>query len=707
MKKKNLIKGLILLAVILNLTTSFGQSVVINEIVTDPQQDWSTNDFNGILGTGSINQGTDEFIELYIKTAGLDLTNWTIELLDGTNVIGDLTSTGAFDDSNYITSGSGTFTNTEIGDFLVLGNVDGNGQMNISITINLKDSGGVIIDTVTLGGGAGEAPSGNAGTIGDESVQRIPNGTDTDTHDSDFSKGVTSLGALNPTQVSWDGSSSSDWSNALNWAAGSVPISSDNVYISSGLTNYPTVTSVVTVNYLTIASGATLKATNTFTANVTYNRTLTNGSQWYYISSPVVGETYNDAWATANSVTSGQNNNKGLSWYDNTSYDTDTGAEDTETGYWRYLQSDDSNNGSFNVGQGYGVITSSPTTVSFIGTGINTSSQTRSITTDVSNFNMVGNPFTSFLNLGDFYIDNPKTTVLAETEAYFWNGSSYDTKTSGLHSDYEIAPGQGFFIEAAVDTNLTFDISDTNHLADTAEDADTFKKSSRPEIHLFLSDGATSRYSNFYYIDGTTTGFDSGYDGKLFGGVTQSFALYSHLVSDSEGKHFQLQSLPKDNYENMIIPVGISADAGKEITFTAEALNLPSEMNVFLEDREKESFTNLKDENSNYSINVTNTLNGIGRFYLHTSTNNVLSTDKFNSENLSVYKLDNSTIRITGLERGKTEVILYSILGEKNLKQSFNSNGIEDIPLPKVSRGIYIIKLQTETGIISKKIILE
>jgi len=122
MKKKNLIKGLILLAVILNLTTSFGQSVVINEIVTDPQQDWSTNDFNGILGTGSINQGTDEFIELYIKTAGLDLTNWTIELLDGTNVIGDLTSTGAFDDSNYITSDSGTFTNTEIGDFLVLGN---------------------------------------------------------------------------------------------------------------------------------------------------------------------------------------------------------------------------------------------------------------------------------------------------------------------------------------------------------------------------------------------------------------------------------------------------------------------------------------------------------------------------------------------------------------------------------------------------------
>lgn len=706
MKKKNLIKGLILLAVILNLTTSFGQSVVINEIVTDPQQDWSTNDFNGILGTGSINQGTDEFIELYIKTAGLDLTNWTIELLDGTNVIGALTSTGAFDDSNYITSGSGTFTNTEIGDFLVLGDVDGTGKMNNSITINLKDSGGVIIDTVTLGAGAVEAPSGNAGTIGDESVQRIPNGTDTDIDDSDFSKGITSLGTLNPTQVSWDGSSSTNWSNALNWATGSVPISSDNVYISSGLINYPTVTSVVTVNYLTIASGATLKATNTFTANVTYNRTLTNGSQWYYMSSPVAVETYNDDWATANSVTSGQNNNKGLSWYDNTSYDTDTGAGDTETGYWRYLQSDDSNNGLFNVGQGYGVITSSSTTVSFIGTGINTSSQTSPITTGISNFNLVGNPFTSFLNLGDFYVDNPKTTVLAETEAYFWNGSSYDTKTSGLHSTYEIAPGQGFFIEAAVDTNLTFDISDTNHLADTAEGADTFQKSSRPEIHLFLSDGATSRYSNFYYIDGTTTGFDSGYDGKLFGGVTQSFALYSHLVSSSEGKYFQLQSLPKDNYENMVIPIGINADAGKEITFSTETLNLPTGLKVYLEDRETNTFNRLDGANK-YTITLTETSNGIGRFYLHTAQNTLNLNTNLILEKISIYKTDHTTLRIVGLSQGKTTIKLFNMLGKQLLNSCFTKIGVQDISLPQLSTGIYLIQLESEKGTLNKKIILD
>ena len=705
MKKKNLIKGLILLAVILNLTISFGQSVVINEIVTDPQQDWSSTSFTTPPGYSS--GSNDEWIELYIRSASIDLTGWTIELNDGSNVSGNLTSTGAFAVSNYITSGTGSFTNSEAGDFLVLGNVVGGGNINNSITINLKDSTGLIIDTVTLGGGAGEAPSGNAGTIGDESVQRIPNGTDTNTHDSDFSKGVTSLGALNPTQVSWDGSSSTDWSNALNWATGSVPISSDNVYISSGLTNYPTVTSVVTINYLTIASGATLKATNTFTANVTYNRTLTNGSQWYYMSSPVVGETYNDAWATANSVISGQNNNKGLSWYDNTSYDTDTGTGDTETGYWRYLQSDDSNNGSFNVGQGYGVITSSSTTVSFIGTGINTSSQTRAITTDVSNFNMVGNPFTSFLNLGDFFVDNPKTTVLAETEAYFWNGSSYDTKTSGLHSTYEIAPGQGFFIEAVVDTNLTFDISDTNHLANTAEGADTFQKSSRPEIHLFLSDGATSRYSNIYYIDGTTTGYDSGYDGKLFGGVTQSFALYSHLVSGSEGKHFQLQSLPKDNYENMVIPIGINADAGKEITFSTEVLNLPTGLKVYLEDRETNTFTRLDELGNKYTIILNETSNGIGRFYLHTTESTLSSNTNSVFKNIRIYKTDHTTLRIIGLSPGKTTIKLFNMLGKQLLNSSFTTNDVHDISLPQLSTGIYLIQLESEKGTLNNKIILE
>ncbi|CAN0456122.1 unnamed protein product, partial [Discosporangium mesarthrocarpum] len=172
--------------------------VVINEVVTDPQQDWSTNGFNGTIGAGSVTQGTDEWVELFIQSAGIDFTGWTIELNDGTDVSGDLTTTGAFDAQNYVTAGSGTFNNTESGDYLVLGNVDGSGAMNnTGLTINLKDPGGAIVDAVVIGGGGGEAPSGNATSTTNESVQRIPNGTDTDTDNSDFVKAGASIGAAN------------------------------------------------------------------------------------------------------------------------------------------------------------------------------------------------------------------------------------------------------------------------------------------------------------------------------------------------------------------------------------------------------------------------------------------------------------------------------------------------------------------------------
>ncbi|MGF1759504.1 tandem-95 repeat protein [Photobacterium sagamiensis] len=169
--------------------------VVINEVVTDPQQDWSTNGFNGTIDAGAISSGTDEWIELLINSDGIDLTGWTLELLDGSGIGGDLSNTGAFDVSNYL--GSGSFANTVSGDYLVLGDVDGAGEMNNSgLTINLKDPGGAIVDAVVIGG-VGQAPSGNAADIYSETVQRYTNGLDTDVDSDDFTIGIASMGSAN------------------------------------------------------------------------------------------------------------------------------------------------------------------------------------------------------------------------------------------------------------------------------------------------------------------------------------------------------------------------------------------------------------------------------------------------------------------------------------------------------------------------------
>ncbi|MCK5522439.1 MAG: ExeM/NucH family extracellular endonuclease, partial [Thiomargarita sp.] len=168
--------------------------ILINEIVTDPQQDWSTNGFTDEIGNGNVSN-IDEWVELYIATAGLNLTDWTIELNDGSDISSDLTNSGAFQVSNYIAFNGGKFTNTAEGDYLVLGNVKGSGAMNNDITIVLKDPTTIIIDEVQIGGGG--APDGNSTGVADEAVARLPNATDTNNNANDFNKMTATIGSTN------------------------------------------------------------------------------------------------------------------------------------------------------------------------------------------------------------------------------------------------------------------------------------------------------------------------------------------------------------------------------------------------------------------------------------------------------------------------------------------------------------------------------
>jgi hypothetical protein len=42
--------------------------VVINEVVTDPQTDWSSNGFNGVPGNAAVGPG-DEFVDRIVLSA--------------------------------------------------------------------------------------------------------------------------------------------------------------------------------------------------------------------------------------------------------------------------------------------------------------------------------------------------------------------------------------------------------------------------------------------------------------------------------------------------------------------------------------------------------------------------------------------------------------------------------------------------------------
>ena len=156
----------------------------------------------------------------------------------------------------------------------------------------------------------------------------------------------------------------------------------------------------------------------------------------------------------------------------------------------------------------------------------------------------------------------------------------------------------------------------------------------------------------------------------------------------------------------MVIPIGVKAAAGKEIVFSTNTLNLPEGIKVFLEDRLINTFTRLDEANSEYKILLSEALNGIGRFYIHTKTSSVLNVDSNLLESISVYAFKN-TLKIAGLQKGEASVKIFNILGKQILNTSFNSNGVKEIALPRLAKGVYIVQLTTDAGKLNKKIILE
>jgi hypothetical protein len=222
-----------------------------------------------------------------------------------------------------------------------------------------------------------------------------------------------------------------------------------------------------------------------------------------------------------------------------------------------------------------------------------------------------------------------------------------------------------------------------------------------------ITDGSANRFARINYVDNATTGFDNGFDGETFGGIVNTVDVFTHLVSNSEGKKFQVQSLPNSDFENILVPVGVKAAAGKEITFSVEAMNLPEDLKVFLEDKTTNTITRLDEANATYKVTLSESLDGIGRFYLHTKASGVLGTETVDFENVSVYAINNNTLRVVGIPSGNSSVKLFNILGKQVMQTSFSSTGVQDISLPKLSTGIYLVQLETSSGKLNKKIVLE
>ena len=204
------------------------------------------------------------------------------------------------------------------------------------------------------------------------------------------------------------------------------------------------------------------------------------------VASPVSGETYNNAYADAESLATSTTNTslRGLGFYT-------TGA----TPPWSYLIDDDTNSGTFNSGLGYAMKRASSGQVKFIG-NLNTDDAGVTLTTGASQlsvgFNLLGNPYTSFINSQTFLSDNSNLSQ----QIWVWDqtgGGNYSVKIP--IDDFQIAPGQGFFVKFNSGTSINF--AESNQ---SVQGTDTFLNPDlRTEIKLSMTDGVKNRYTKLYF----------------------------------------------------------------------------------------------------------------------------------------------------------------------------------------------------------------
>ncbi|WP_155810460.1 T9SS type A sorting domain-containing protein [Polaribacter sp. Hel_I_88] len=537
-----------------------------------------------------------------------------------------------------------------------------------------------------------------------------------------------------------------DWSDPTTWDTGVVPTMNDNVLISHQVRVFSENNQAndVTINNpdglllinvqksLTIHGNLVNNDAIRFNNNgigqemgtvilkgtysggnvtVNYKASLPNEDNWFLIGSPLQDVAISDFIANSSTIRKNASLENSIGFYNDSkpqgakyTYFTDEAALEA---------------GNFTYGKGYAALIDAPGGVEsdnkFQFKGLfNTSDVAIKISDAGNGFNLLGNPYTTFLfaNIDGNETDNIlsyNASVLEENTLWLYESSTGAMLTKNLgDTGFEIAPIQGFFVKAKIGggTDQNFRITEAMQTHNTS--GSVFYKSAynkRFQIDLKITEGQNSSSTSIRYIAGTTTDWDNGYDSSTFNGDA-NLEIATQLVTNNNGKNLAIQSLPNTAFETAVIPISIIADANKEITISAAIQNLPNGHYVFVEDREANKFTELNDNNPSFSFKPDTVVSGAGRFYLHT-TSAVLNIDSEVVENVAIYTTDTSTLKIIGLQSGNTDVKIFSTLGKKVAETFFHSNGAKEIALSNLCRGIYIVQVNTKSKTIRKKVILE
>ena len=501
-------------------------------------------------------------------------------------------------------------------------------------------------------------------------------------------------------QITWTGSTDTDWETPTNWVGGVLPTSNDDVIIPD-VTNQPIIGIMTNAecNNLSIQSGSslTIKSESTSTGSlivqgiatgtVTAQRYMTTG-MWHHISSPIMGQSIqsflNENLFQLSNQNKSNDNRRSMKIYDEA------------TDNWGPLFTT-STSGNLDDAKGYSMWVNSSGTISFSGT-LRTGSTNIDVTHENFGWNLVGNPYSSAIAITKktgkncFLSINKKKIDGSYAAIYLWDGSvqNYIIINNSGNAKCWVQMGQAFIVKVKIgETQLDFTPGMQQHQNNALLKSGEVEW---PEIKLKATLANFGSSTLIRFNEEMSLGLDTSYDAGI---LKTEFNLYTKLVDDN-GIDFGIQCLP-ETYDSLIIPLGIDSKTGGEITFSAETLNLPATCSVIIEDKSTGTFNSL-DAGDLYKATLADKTTGTGRFYLHTSqlTTGITSQLSGNEFKLKAYQA-NSEIIIEGEVRSRTQACLFDINGRKLGQYKLQEGNYNRITTPQLASGIYLLNV-TEPG---------
>lgn len=434
-------------------------------------------------------------------------------------------------------------------------------------------------------------------------------------------------------------------------------------------------------------------------------------------------------------------------------YDGSTGPL-TLSSYWiyGYLNGSDGSSwsqkqesGTFNPGEGF--LLKSPGVAqnyTFVGTP---NDGDISFSVDADNTSLLGNPYPSALDANQLFSDSSNLATI-----YFWEhkneesttgneghyqsgyigGYSYRNATMGTAADANVdgtaglgggtytAPGryipiaQGFFVETASGLAATINFKNNQRYFETESgDSHFFKSNSKQKDNLnyaILKIGFEAKNTDGIYIhsqvgisfsEGKTFDTEIGFDSKK--AEVKESDIYFKFKKDSD--KLVIAGVEQIS-DDLLVPITLKINTADDVFLMLdEKQNITRD--VFIFDAIDNIYYNT---DKPIKLNLENRIY-TNRFYIAFKNETLSLENNIFDSNFFVYQSEHKNIVIKNLRQNTIkEVSLYSIIGQKTIHIKY-SNQINNkeiiIDTKNISSSIYILKIHTNQGIVSKKVFLK